>query len=348
MIEANLPALEGANTVEQKLSVLTDAYYQLRRAMEYGMQTIDDANFTLKYKKRVADAEGNVSELVQTAQLLDSKITDVGDNVSELSQTAAGLTTRVSNAEGKVTTIQQKVDGLTLSASNGTESSTLQLKSGSAVLSSATIQFSGMVTFTDLSNPGATVISGNNISTGVIQSMYLYGNTIQSGNISGTTISGSSVIGGVVASNFPGYDRLEMSGTTLTAYYGDIPHGPQLAAGGGSIAALNFYNYGSPVFTLNYQQDGYDGQLKTFMTANGPLKLYAGGNMSIQAGMLYLQAPVWMDVYDILNGMGQVKYVKNEGGQYGNSYSISVSDGALPYFLYVWRNGQMLGGVQLN
>jgi len=60
------------------------------------------------------------------------------------------------------------IKGISLSVSNGEKSSTFTLKAGSTVLSSGTIQFNGVVTFSDLSGNGTTTINGANIKTGII------------------------------------------------------------------------------------------------------------------------------------------------------------------------------------
>lgn len=117
---------------------------------------------------RMTDAEGNISNLQQTSTSIMSQVSDLEGNVSTLQQTSQSLATRVTDAEGNISSLTQTVNGFTLSVTNGTESSTIKLMSGSAQISSATIQMTGMVTFTDLSGNGTTVINGNNITTGTI------------------------------------------------------------------------------------------------------------------------------------------------------------------------------------
>lgn len=65
--------------------------------------------------------------------------------------------------------LEQKVDGFTLTVSNGSTTSTIQLKSGSTVISSQTISMTGLVSFTALgSKQSQTFIDGGNIKTGTI------------------------------------------------------------------------------------------------------------------------------------------------------------------------------------
>ena len=77
------------------------------------------------------------------------------------------IKSQVSGLDDQVSSIEQYVDSITLSVSNGSTSSTIQLKAGSATITSQTIQMSGLVTFTGLSN-GTTTINGACIKTGTI------------------------------------------------------------------------------------------------------------------------------------------------------------------------------------
>ena len=117
---------------------------------------------------RVGDAEGNISALTQTSKSLTSAIADANGNISVLQQTATGLQTSVSNLEGDFSSIEQSVDSIKLGVSNGTSSSVISLYKDGVAVSSKTIQFTGVVTFSDLSGSGTTTINGANIKTGTI------------------------------------------------------------------------------------------------------------------------------------------------------------------------------------
>jgi len=121
-------------------------------------------------KTRVESAEGNITSLTQTADSLKTRVESAEGNITTLTATANGLTTRVESAEGDVTTIKQWADSLTLSVANGDSSSTIRLMAGSTEISSGSIGFTGVVTFSDLStwNQDKTVINGGNITTGQI------------------------------------------------------------------------------------------------------------------------------------------------------------------------------------
>lgn len=75
------------------------------------------------------------------------------------------------------TTVQNMIDigieGITLSASTNGTTSTITLKSGSATISSAQINFTGVVTFSDLYTSGRTQINADNITTGTVRAKIL-------------------------------------------------------------------------------------------------------------------------------------------------------------------------------
>lgn len=99
---------------------------------------------------------------------ITSQITGLDGQVSTIQQTVSSITSQITGLDGQVSQIEQYVDSITLSVTNGAESSTIQLKAGNTTISSANITFNGMVTFTDLSTAGSTVINGANITTGTI------------------------------------------------------------------------------------------------------------------------------------------------------------------------------------
>ena len=119
---------------------------------------------------RIESAEGDITTLTATAEGLKTRVTDAEGNITTLTATANGLTTRVESAEGDVTTIKQWADSLTLSVANGDSSSTIRLMAGSTEISSGSIGFTGVVTFSDLSTwqQDKTIINGGNITTGQI------------------------------------------------------------------------------------------------------------------------------------------------------------------------------------
>ena len=115
---------------------------------------------------QIQNAEGDISLLQQTAQQFSVQLQSAEGDISALQLTQAGLSSTVASHTGQISSLQQTVNGFYLSVSNGSNYSTISLMSGSAAISSQNIYFTGMVTFTDLSTQGQTVINGGNIAAG--------------------------------------------------------------------------------------------------------------------------------------------------------------------------------------
>ena len=197
-IDTGFPKIDGQESTEKKLMAIQDYLFMLVEELGH---TLRNLNFSKNFNKsqlnmftepiyasigdaegrltelaitaegigaRVSDAEGHITELSVTAQGLTTRVSNAEGNISQLSITAAGITTRVTSAEGSITSLTQTVYGFQLTASNGSTSSTLSLSSGGISLSSTTITFSGIVTFSSLSTAGQTTINGANITSGVI------------------------------------------------------------------------------------------------------------------------------------------------------------------------------------
>ena len=115
---------------------------------------------------RVENAEGGLSSLILTADALATRVEGAEGGISTLTQTANALTTRVESAEGGLTTVQQTANGLssTVTDLSGKYTSLQQTVDG--------FNFTGVVYFSDLTD-GATSISGDCIDTGSISLKYL-------------------------------------------------------------------------------------------------------------------------------------------------------------------------------
>ena len=297
------PQLTGGKSTEQTIYEVLNYLYMLREQLRYslanlGIENINPTSFEeianiitepvyLQIKdeegnmasliaevdslsSRLTDTEGNVSSLVQTTTSLSTRMTDAEGNIGTLQVTATSLQTSVSSLDGEVTKITQTVNGLELSVTNGEDSSVLRLMSGSAQLSSATIEITGMVTFSDLSNTGGkTVINGGNVSTGTISAINIEGCNI-TGSIFKTILSSSGNVGGEVKM----YYINDVSDNYLAG-------GLRLDSDGGNGDA----QYRLFLYTENV------------LGENFALKLLAAGAMSLESGS---------DIYIIANGSGEV------------------------------------------
>lgn len=106
---------------------------------------------------------------------IDVKLDSITSTVTGLSGDVNSLSGNVSSLSQSVSTISQKVDSITLSVSNSESSSSISLNVGGVTVSSQTIQFTGDVVFASDLQDGRTVISGDNIQTGSINAIDLYG-----------------------------------------------------------------------------------------------------------------------------------------------------------------------------
>ena len=171
-LTATATGLEGRiESAEGSITTLTATANGLSTRVESAEGNITTLTQTAdSLKTRVESAEGDITTLTATAEGLKTRVTDAEGNITTLTATANGLTTRVESAEGDVTTIKQWADSLTLSVANGDSSSTIRLMAGSTEISSGSIGFTGVVTFSDLStwNQDKTIINGGNITTGQI------------------------------------------------------------------------------------------------------------------------------------------------------------------------------------
>lgn len=126
----------------------------------------------------VEDTENGLrSEFTVALSGISSRVSDAEGNISSLEQTARSLTTRISNAEGDVSSLEQFADSLSLSVSNGSTSSTIRLMVGSTQISSREIEFTGVVSFSDLWG-NETIINGSTIDTSTLFLDSLYGDEI--------------------------------------------------------------------------------------------------------------------------------------------------------------------------
>ena len=136
--------------------------------------------------------QGKVLEIQTSVDGLKITAADLAGGLASLELTVDGLRTEVSgklDGEDAQTLIDQSLKSISLSASTSGTTSTLTIKAGDVTLSSAQINFSGLVTFSDLSTSGKTTISGDNIKTGTIKGNS--GSSLWSLD-SGTFISGVS------------------------------------------------------------------------------------------------------------------------------------------------------------
>ena len=109
----------------------------------------------------VRDSRGNISFMV-----------DRSGNV-----TIGGLDDSLDDMTERISSIRRTIDSIDLTVRNGDNFSRLTLEAGNVVLASATIEFEGMVTFSDLTGR-RTIINGDVINTDTLYLNTLWGNNI--------------------------------------------------------------------------------------------------------------------------------------------------------------------------
>ena len=203
-------------------------------------------SITTEVTRAVNAAEAELSET------LSSKITQTVDSIrlsvssksaNEETESTISITrgsTTISSVKISGTTAEQAakisadaVKGITLTVANSSTgaSSTLTLKSGTTTLSSGTIEFKGLVTFSNLTD-GKTQISGDNITTGKISAdridvSSLYVDRVYSGTTSSRQVvlqangTSSLIVGGngsTTTGNVSTTNILASSGVVIGRY----------------------------------------------------------------------------------------------------------------------------------
>ena len=207
--DTTFPTLTQEQSTDEKFEKITSYLYMLLEQLRYSMGNLDKENFNDAGLEEIAniitepvhvqlkDDEANIAALTVTAAGLGTRLSDAEGNITQLTATTTSLTSRISDAEGNISSLTQTVNGMTLSVTNGSASSTIRLLANGVQLSSQSISFSGMVSFADLSTSGWTTINGDNITTGTIEAIDIYGCTIE-GSTFKSVLKANGSVGGEI------------------------------------------------------------------------------------------------------------------------------------------------------
>ena len=112
----------------------------------------------------------SVSSIKQDAYRIETSVEDLDKELrATIEQTAAGIRSEVADDVQELESqIEQAVDSIALKVTNGAKSSAIALTVDGVEVSSQTVEFTGDVVFANDLQDGQTVISGNNIKTGLI------------------------------------------------------------------------------------------------------------------------------------------------------------------------------------
>ena len=129
---SGLERISGGNLDSKKeRQAILDYLYQLTEQLRYWQNNLEQDNLTESFSKdidgirsTVEDAEGNMSQILQTAESIEHRVQDVEGNMSEIIQTAESITSRVTDAENNISEIYQDVDEIrkTVTTGNGIQS----------------------------------------------------------------------------------------------------------------------------------------------------------------------------------------------------------------------------------
>lgn len=254
--------LDADSPAPGEIITVTDAYGRTMQA--YIMQrTISGQKVTLEStgnarrdgtsavnNQKWQNLQGKVLEIQTSVDGLKITAADLAGGLASLELTVDGLRTEVSgklDGEEAQTLIDQSLKSISLSASTSGTTSTLTIKAGDVTLSSAQINFSGLVTFSDLSTSGKTTISGDNIKTGTIRGNS--GSSLWSLD-SGTFISGMSNSTRVEI-NFNGirwYSSNYLTGVLYSEY------GKTYLGSNSTYTFLGWFSSGYPSINANKQK----------------------------------------------------------------------------------------------
>ena len=191
---------------------------------------------------------GNVIDSASIIAAINDDTSSVSINAGKIDLTAYAKSSEVYD-EAYEAAGDAIYDGITLTTTNGSTSSTIRIKHNGVTIDSASVSFSGVVTFDDLETEGYTTINGANITTGTISADRISTNIAQ---VAGNLYIGSSSASGTKSIIFNSGASMGTIGDHL-----------------GSLSPTGLYFSGSSVrFTGLGNDSGYD---EPMIYANGYL-----------------------------------------------------------------------------
>lgn len=201
-----------------------------------------------------AQTLSNYSTTVQMNAAISTKADEIASEVSQTYATQQGVNQSVTSLSSRIEQTATAISftlsggGTGTNANKASLSMTYTKEDGSTIrLSSQTITFSGLVTFTDLSTSGSTTINGSNITTGTIKdansntvfnltdgTLTMKKGSINLGNGTFTVTDAGKLTASDIYINAP----LESTGSRVYAY--DIG-GTRLNMGDGSTSNATFF-----------------------------------------------------------------------------------------------------------
>ena len=165
-VTANQLSVEYKNSVA---SAISDSAAAVTQSFQ-----VADGRLSSRITQNSADITGLSGDISDLSDDVDDLQSDVSDISTEIYQSGTGIKARVSANEQDIASLNLDLNGLSLSYSQnlGGESGSLVLldRNGVTISSVNNIALNGLVTFSNLQTSGQTVINGDNITTGTIDS----------------------------------------------------------------------------------------------------------------------------------------------------------------------------------
>lgn len=186
---------------------------------------------------------GNVIDSASIIAAINDDTSSVSINAGKIDLTAYAKTSEVYD-EAYAAAGDAIYDGITLTATNGSTSSTIRLRYNGTLIDSASVSFTGVVTFSDLSTAGSTTINGANITTGTIAAKYISTDIAQ--------VAESLYIGDS-SSTSAKYIKFNSGAVicTYTDYMGNPPTGISISGSTVKFVGLGYSSTESPCLYVN-------------------------------------------------------------------------------------------------
>ena len=237
------------------------------------------------------NGDGGISERLQIAeeQITDEAITQTVKDMQFIKDMNGKITTQAES----LSKIDQKADNINLEVSKKVNSnsiiSAINLSPESIKISSSKINITGFVTFSDLSTPGSTTISGSNITTGTLDTNKV--------NIKGGTTK-KIVIGN---DNYCVYDGAETDinrkvfvgfrtnsatnvPSVMLGYNGINPAVDGAVVSGGTYTTYSHYPNNNNPESINQSYGALAFKYGAGATQFSTLNMYQNGDIDLKAG----------------------------------------------------------------
>lgn len=235
-IDTNFPTFTGEESTNEKINTIQNYMYMLVEQLRYSLHNLDLSNMNQTAVKqyenyltepiyaKIADTDGNVTDLQVTAKGLAARVTDAEGNITGLQVTAKGLSAQISNAQGDITSLQATAKGLSTRISNA-EGNITTLTATASGLSTSVSNMSGQISTLRQTVNGFQLSASNGTDSSTL-TLTSNGTYISSANIyfrgmvtfadlsgSGTTtINGDNISTGMIDADYI------MLGGELTVY----------------------------------------------------------------------------------------------------------------------------------